>query len=190
MSIKATKFQELLGNPLNTFNFTCIIPALESVQVLVSSTTFPTELLQEFTLYFQGERVKFPSIPSNSGDWNATMPEGEFLKVHQALYNYMRSKYSQQTGQLVYWSITDKFDIEIYPRRLRGDVEGSDKMFGVRMVGCFLKGSSPVGLDNSNATSNWVWDLQFSYDYLEDVRASNVPTDAGAPAPAPTSGYY
>ena len=97
------------------------------LQIMVASTTFPSERLQEYIMYFQGERVKFPSLPTNDGVWNVTMPEGEFAKVIQSTQTEMDKNYNQDTGTLTHWSIRDKFDIEIYSRGLRGDVDGSDK---------------------------------------------------------------
>lgn len=176
MSVKATKFQELLGNPLNTFNFVVDIQAkgFSKVSLLVASTTFPSQTLQEFQLYFQGERVKFPSIPSNSGEWNCTMPEGELQKVMQAMKEYMDLVYDDKTGILTYWAVTDKFTIEIYPRQLRGDVNGSNKLYGVRLHGCYFKGRESVNLDNGNPTGNWVWNLNFSYDWMEDIKPASI----------------
>lgn len=172
MSLKASVFTSFLGNPLNTHNFTVVIPTLSDIQILVASTAFPTELLQEYVLYFQGERVKFPSIPTNSGNWQCTMPEGELAKVNNAYNEYMRKVYDQGTGALTFWSLNDKFDIEVYARGLRGTVQDANnyddnKVLGVRMKGCFLKGRTDVSLNNNAPTQNWVWILLFSYDYLE-----------------------
>lgn len=169
MSIKSAKFASLLGNPLNTHNFVVVIPSLDSIQMLVSSTSFPSEQLQEYIMYFQGERVKFPSIPTNSGEWSCTMPEGEMAKIKTAIKDLMDANYNQSTGQMTHWSLTDRFDIEVWARGLRGDVEGSDKVFGVILHGCYLKGRQDVGLDFSQPTSSWNWTLNFSYDWLEDL---------------------
>lgn len=174
MSIKSTVFTGMLGNPLNIFNFVCVIPSLSDVQMYVASTTFPSEELQEFVLHFQGERVKFPSIPTNSGVWSATMPEGELQKVYKAYRSYMSQKYNQETGQLIYWAITDKHDISIWPRRLKGDVNGSDKVFGVTLKGCFLKGRGDVSLSNSDATTTWMWNMTYSYDWIKELDATEV----------------
>jgi len=162
----------MLGNPLNTHNFQCIIPALEDVQIMVASTTFPSERLQEYVMFFQGERVKFPSIPTNDGVWNCTMPEGEFAKIMTALQREMDLNYNQDTGRLTHWSIRDKFDIEVYARGLRGDVSGSDKVFGVKLIGCFLQSRDNVNLDNSQPTANWVWNVSFSYDAIKNLEIS------------------
>jgi hypothetical protein len=172
MSIKGRTFENMLGNPLNIHNFMVTIPALDNIQMMVSSTTFPSEQLQDYVMYFQGERVKFPSIPTNSGVWNCTMPEGELAKVYQSLRAHMRLNYNQTTGKMTHWAIRDKFDIIVTARGLRGDVNGSDRIFSTTLVGCYVKGRQDVNLDNSQATTNWVWSVQFSFDAIHDETAT------------------
>lgn len=172
MSIKARKFESMLGNPLNTHNFIVIIPKLTSIQMMISATTFPSETLQVYTMFFQGERVKFPSLPTNAGTWSAAMPEGEFAKMFTALENHMATQYNQQTGIMSHWAIRDKFDIEVYARGLRGDVDGSDRVFGVRLRGAFMTGKSDVSLNFNAVTTPWEWNVQFSYDSPEMIAAT------------------
>lgn len=187
MSIKATKFQELLGNPMNTFNFMVVItdPSdnLNKVQILVNSTTFPSEELQEFTCHFMGERVKFPSIPTNNGVWNCSVVEAEAAKVFDAFVGHYSKVYNQKTGQLSHISMYDKFTVDIYGCGLNGDIsEGGDnqKKVGVRLHGAFLKGKGDVQLDNSNATGVWMWNFAFSYDWIEDIQPDNRGTRKSA----------
>lgn len=158
----------MLGNPLNTHNFIVTIPALSDIQMMVSSTTFPSEQLQEYVLFYQGERVKFPSIPTNSGTWSCTMPEGEFAKMYSAIRKHASTNYNQRTGRMTHWAIRDKMRIIVTARGLRGDVDGSDQVFSTALVGCFLRGRQDVSLSNQQATTNWVWNLTFSFDYIED----------------------
>jgi len=185
MSIKAQTFQKLLGNPLNTHNFIVEIAdpgnTLSSIQLLCSSTTYPSEQLQDFVLYFQGERVKFPSIPTNSGTWTATFPEGEYAKLAKALKDHMKKSYNQQTGKMTHWSLTDKFDIVVKARGLREASDSTSELFSVKLVGCYMKGREDVSLANNNPTENWVWTVTFSYDYLED---GDVKPYSGAPTTA------
>jgi hypothetical protein len=175
MSIKGVTFQENLGNPLNTHNFIVRFagsPQLESIQMMVSSTTFPSEVLQEYELYFQGERFKFPSLPRSDGKWSCTMPEGERAKMQKALEEHMALQYNQQTGQLLHWAVTDKFTIDVIARGLRGGADDPDsEVFGVRMIGAFMVGKGPVNLDNSAITTHWNWSVEFSYDWLENIPA-------------------
>jgi len=170
MSQKVKKLESLLGNPLNTHNFIVVIPALNDIQILVSATSFPAEQLRAYELYFQGERVKFPSLPTNSGEWNATLPEGEYARVYKAVRSLLAKNYNQQTGVMTHWALRDKFNIEIYSRGLRGDVDGSDKVFGVRLMGCFLRGMQDVSLSNQAATTAWEWQLSFSFDWIESIK--------------------
>lgn len=180
MSIKGKTFQSYLGNPLNLHNFIVEIadPAknLSAIQIMCSAATFPSERLQDFTMYFQGERVKFPSIPTNTGTWTASFPEGELAKLAIAFKSNMDLNYNQQTGKMTHWAIRDKFDIIVKARGLRGDVAGSDVVFQTKLIGCYMSGKEDVSLSNENATANWVWQVQFSFDSIED----SAPTPLGA----------
>ena len=173
MSIKGKTFQANLGNPLNTHNFIVRIADpgndLSKIQMLVTATSYPVESMQEYTMFFQGERVKFPSIPTNSGSWKCSAPEGEFAKVQTALKTHAKKNYDQVTGRMTYWAPEDKFDIEILAKGLRGDVNGSDTVFGVKLIGCFLVGKEEVSLSSEAATTPWVWGLNFSYDSIEEL---------------------
>jgi len=175
MSIKARKFESMLGNPLNIHNFIVNIPPMKDVDLLVSATTFPTERLQEYVMFFQGERVKFPSVPINDGTWTCTMPEGEYAQIIKSFNSLMHKSYNQQTGQLTFWSIRDKFDIDVFARGIRGDVGGSDRVFGVTMHGCWLQGKAPVTLNNQSVSTPWEWQVTFSFDAVEDI----TPTPLG-----------
>lgn len=175
MSIKIKTFEAMLGNPLNTHNFMVTIPAFRDIQLLVASTVFPSEHFQDYVLYFQGERVKFPTIPTNGGTWNCTMHEGELAKVYSAYKSYFVTQYSQITGKMTHWSLMDKFDIRIAARGLRGDVNGSDEVFATNLMGCYLTGRNDVTLNNQAATQSWDWVLTFSFDYIKDELPTPLP---------------
>jgi len=187
MSLKVSTFEGFLGNPLNIHNFICTIPALQAVQILVRSTVFPVESYQNYTLYFQGERVKFPSLPTNSGEWAVTMPEGELSKVWLAYTHYYRKTYNQKEGTVRFWSATDKFDITVTSRTLTGNVVGSEKLFTSILHGCFVVGPSDVTLDQASATQHWEWNIRFSYDWIE-YQATGDETEAQLETDAPTYG--
>jgi len=187
MSMKVSTFEGFLGNPLNIHNFICTIPALEAVQILVRSTVFPVESYQNYTLYFQGERVKFPSLPTNSGEWAVTMPEGELSKVWQCYTHYYRKTYNQKAGTVKFWSATDKFLVEVTSRTLTGDVKGSEKLFTSILHGCFVVGPGDVSLDQASATTHWEWNIRFSYDWIE-YKGSGDETEALREVNPPTYG--
>ena len=109
MSIKVNVFRGMLGNPLNTHNFLVNIPRLADVQVMVNATSFPTEQLQQYVSNFQGEVVRFPSIPTNSGAWSCTLPEGEYAKVYKAITREYALNYQQDTGAMTCWAVDDSF---------------------------------------------------------------------------------
>lgn len=174
MSLKVNVFRKLLGNPLNTHNFVVSIPRLQDVQMLVTSTSFPTEALRQYVLNFQGEDVRFPSIPSNSGAWSCTLPEGEYAKVYKAATREHAFNYEQNTGAMTNWSMDDLFDIEIIPRGLRAglNLKASDVPFKVVLHDCYLSGMGEVSLSASGATQSWNWTLNFAYTWVEYIAAT------------------
>lgn len=174
MSIKVNTFRGLLGNPLNTHNFLVSIPRLQDVQILVNSTTFPTETLQQYASSFQGEVVRFPSIPQNSGTWTCTLPEGEYAKVYNAITREHALNYQQDTGAMTHWSVDDFFDIEVIPRGLRAGLtlKAADVPFSVVLRGCYLSGFGEVQLSAGSPTQAWNWTLTFAYTWIEYKKAT------------------
>lgn len=69
MSIKISTFTNVISNPMNTHNFALDIPGFEDYAITVQSTTFPSEQLRTTVLYMDGEEVRYPTIPQNSGTW-------------------------------------------------------------------------------------------------------------------------
>jgi hypothetical protein len=169
MSLKVNVFRSLLGNPLNTHNFLVQIPRLQDVQMLVTSTSFPTESLRQYVLQFQGEDVRFPSIPSNNGSWSCTLPEGEYAKVYKAIVREHALNYQQDTGSLTTWSVDDLFDIVVVPRGLRAGLTLNDKdvPFSAVLHDCYMSGVGEVQLSSAGATSAWNWTLNFAYTWIE-----------------------
>ncbi len=113
MSIKTNTFRQMLGRPLNTHNFFISIPTMSDVELLVSSTTFPTEKLGSKTLFYQGEAINFPTMPQRGGDWSCTLSEGEYAKVYRSASLEYKTNFLQDLGVLNSWAFLDKFDIVV-----------------------------------------------------------------------------
>ena len=175
MSHKLSTFTSQIGHPLNTHNAIVVIPKLKDIQILATEFPFPSERMQNYTEYFQGERVKFPSLPTNGGEWQCSMPEGELMKVRDAYMALYRTMYTQDAGTFHFWSMRDKMDIEVYARTMNGDVNGSEKLFGRRLMGAFMVGPADVNLSASNATQHWLWNITFSYDWIQDIDSETSP---------------
>ena len=179
----------MLGNPLNTHNFLVKIPRLQDVEIMVTATSFPTEQLQQYVSQFQGETVRFPSIPQNSGTWSCTLPEGEYAKVYKAITREHALNYQQDTGAMTNWAVDDFFDIEVIPRGLRAGLglKENDVPFKVILRGCYLSGFGEVQLGSGQATQAWNWTLNFAYTYPEYVNATPLSyTHQLTPVEAPT----
>lgn len=184
MSLKVNTFRKMLGNPLNTHNFLVSIPRLQDVQMLVTATNFPTEALRQYVLQFQGEDVRFPSLPSNGGTWSCTLPEGEYAKVYKSIVREHALNYQQDTGALTVWTVDDLFDIEVKPRGLRAGLalKDADVPFSVVLHDCYLTGMGEVALSAGGATSAWNWTLNFAYTWIEYKAATPLSVTRTKPA--------
>lgn len=161
MSNKQAKFQEVLGNPLNTHNFVIRMPKLlGDLTILVSSTTFPTEKMRAYVLHYMGETIMYPAQPETSGQWSCKVPESESALIFKKTVSLKKLLWNQKTGIPV---PAAKTEIEVVARDM-----ADKELFSCILHGCWIIGRDPVGLNNANATSNWEWDIAFNYDWIED----------------------
>lgn len=160
MSLRQAKFAEVLGNPLNTHNFLIRSKLLEGIEILVKSTTFPTEKMRNYTLHYLGETILYPAIPESSGTWACTIPESEAAIVFKKAVYEKGLIWNQKAGLLVPGV---KTEIEVVSRDLQ-----DKELFSVILHGAWIVGKDPVSVDNSSATVNWSWNLSFNYDWIED----------------------
>jgi len=160
MSIKVSTFTSIINQPLNTHKFNVSIPELD-LSMIVESTTFPSEQLEEVQLYYQGESIKYPTIPSQSQSWSITIPEGDNGVVRRQFEELKSKFYSQKTGLLknnpwkdVVITVLDLQDKEV---------------FKVILHGVWLKGRNDVSLSADSTTTPWKWEYSFVYQWIEDV---------------------
>lgn len=168
MSLKINAFIKKLGNPLTRHNFVVRSPLLGGMEMLVSSTTFPSEQMRDVILYYLGERIKWPTIPENSGVWNANIPEGEDGQVFVALGQQKGILWNQKLGIL---QPGIKSQIEVVARTVN-DAE----VFKVVLHGCYIKGPSDIDLDYMDPTQAWRWNWTFSFDWIENIELKPGPT--------------
>lgn len=159
MSRKVQRFTQIITNPLNIHNFRVTIPMID-FDILVSSTTFPSERLRTVQLFTFGEAVRYPTIPENSGAWQVRMPEDDSGKVHRDFLALKAQMYNQQTGLLVpqLWD-----DVLVHARDLADNI-----VFSTVLHGVWFQGRNDVTIDNSNPATNWNWDYQFVFQWIED----------------------
>lgn len=165
MSIKVPQFTRIITNPLNTHNFLVYIDekdlSEDSLLLVVSSTTFPSEKMRKTNLHFQGEEIRYPAIPENSGSWSVTIPENEDGKMYKAFTKLKARTYDQKSGKIK----TRKWNTAyIIPRNLNDEVP-----FAVKLHGVWIMGHNPVNLNNSDPSSNWNFEFEFCYQWIEDV---------------------
>ena len=150
MSNKTQAFLSVLGNPQNTHNFQVTVPQLSGIEILVSSTSFPTEKLRTITMYFQGEPVRFPTIPENEGIWNCGIPESESAKVFGRFMQHRGLIYNQRTGSFL---PPVRQVIRVAARDL-----ADNECFAVKMHGAFFIQRNAVDLENNtHLSTEKVW---------------------------------
>ena len=123
------------------------------------------EKLQKVTLHFQGEEVRYPTIPKNDGVWKVKVPETDSGVIKKELDALKSKLYSQKTSIFTpkLWT-----DVNVTAR----DLEGNE-VFRVVLHGVWLVGRETVELNNSDPTKNWEWDYEFCYQWIEDSDAKN-----------------
>lgn len=165
MSVKVAQFANIITQPLNIHNFIVDIPGVD-VSILVSSTNFPSERLREITLWFQGEKVIYPSLPENDNHWKVKLPESDNGVVRRTLDSLKAKRYNQKTGIMTpdTWKT-----VTVSARDLEGNL-----VFQVLLHGAWLKGRDNVDLDNSDPSKNWNWDYEFVFQWIEDVDQNNA----------------
>lgn len=160
MSVKVNTFTELIANPQNTHNFRVSIPDI-NYSVLVESTTFPSQKLREVKLYFQGEAIKYPTLPEETTTWQVTLPEGEDAKVYKDFRDLASSLYDQKSGivHVKRWK-----DVIVSAMDMAGN-----PVMSVVLHGAWLGGRDAVTLDSSAVETPWKWVYEFHYQWIEDL---------------------
>jgi len=163
MSVKVQQFTSYITNPLNIHNFVVDIPGFD-YSIIVKSTTFPSERLREVVLHFQGEEIRYPTIPETSHTWNVAIDEDDSGIIRASMEKLKSKFYNQKTGLLVPQAWDDAI---ITARDLAGN-----PVFSCIMHGFWIKGRSDVNVNNADPTQNWAWDYQFIYQWIEDKDVS------------------
>jgi hypothetical protein len=163
MSLKVNTFASIITNPLNIHNFVVEIPEAANASIVVASTQFPSEKLQKVVLHYQGEEVRYPTIPKNDGVWKVKVPETDSGAIKKELDALKSAVYSQKTGIFTpsRWK-----DVKVTARDLEGNI-----VFSSILHGAWLVGRDPVELNNSDPSKNWEWDYEFCYQWIEDDTA-------------------
>lgn len=162
MSRKIQQFVSVITNPMNTHNFALGIPGFEAYSLVVQSTSFPTESLRQVRLYIQGEEVRYPTIPSNQGTWQFSVPETDSGEIGATLERIKARMWNQRSGAFTadpsLWR-----DVTVTARDLN-----SNESFQVILHGAWLQGRSDVQLSQQNPEANWNWQYQWVYQWIED----------------------
>lgn len=161
MSIKVNTFASIITNPLNVHNFLVTIPSSPLGSIVVSSSEFPSEKLQEVVKYYQGHQIAYPTIPKTGGSWKVTLPESDSGIIKRELDRLKNMQYDQASGIFVpnIWE-----SVAVTARDLSGR-----PVFSCAMIGCWLMGRDSVNLSNDDASKSWDWTYEFRYQWLEDI---------------------
>lgn len=161
MSRKLNTFAAVITQPLNTHNFVVTIPGANTSEIVVSSTSFPSEKLRMVKLYYQGEEIRYPTIPENSGTWDITIPESDGGVIRRELENLKGSMYDQMSGIM---DSSKWKNITVTARDLN-----DQPVFQCVLHGAWISGRDDVSLDNSDPTQAWKWKYTFHFQYIEDI---------------------
>ena len=166
MSLKVNTFASIITNPLNIHKFVVSIPDASVSSIVVASSSFPSEKLQEVVLHYQGEEIVYPTIPKQDHSWKISVPENDSGSIRRELDKLKTKMWNQQTGIFLpsTWS-----SVEVTARDL-----SENPVFKVRLIGAWLVGRDSVSLSNDDATKNWNWDYEFRYQYIIDVDSDNI----------------
>lgn len=164
MSLKLNSFAQIITQPLNIHKFVVDIPGVTTAGIVVSSTSFPSEKLRYVTLHYQGEEIRYPTIPQNDHSWRFKVPESDSGEIRRQL-DSLKSSWNQKTGILLpsLWKA-----VTVTARDLQENL-----VFKVILHGAWMIGRDNVELNNSDPTRNWEWDYEMCYQWLEDVDLSN-----------------
>lgn len=171
MSRKVNTFASIITQPLNVHNFYVDIPGVTTASIVVSAADFPSEKMRKMILHFQGEEIRYPTIPSNQGEWKIKVPENDKGEIRRQLDSLKSARWDQKSGIL---SPTKWFDPIITARDLQ-----LNPVFSCIMHGAWLVGRDQLNLSNADPTKNWEWDYEFCYQWIEDIDLNND----GSPSP-------
>lgn len=162
MSRRVDTFKSTFGSPLTVNNFRVSIPRIDDrCQMIVQSTTFPTDKLRILYVRYFGETLGYPSLPENSHSWKCTIPEDSQGRAFKELVVGRRIWYEQYTGLLL---LPTSLGFNIDVAMLAPD--GSD-LFKVKLWNAFIVGADPVQLSANGATTPFQWDIEFYFDWVQ-----------------------
>lgn len=171
MSRKIDAFRQALGNPLTVHNFVVRLAAVSdmdpNIEIIVQSTSLPSDQLQDVLLHYLGENVKFPTIPSNGGEWAVNIPDNE---QGMAFVNVLKARkmwFEPVTGKMVSMNATGK-NIEVVMRTVN-----DSEVYKVVLHNCYCKGRDTQQLNAATPTQALTYNATFSYDWVEDVGIVN-----------------
>lgn len=169
MSLKIKTFASIITQPLAIHNFYIEIPGASTTSIVVSATSFPSEKMREIKLYYQGEEIRYPTLPQNSGEWKFKVPESDSGIIRRELDEIKAKRYNQKLGTMLPYKWKD---ITVIARDLN-----QNPVFKVILHGAWLIGREDVPLDNSDPTKSWQWDYAWKYQWIEDVDLNNNPSE-------------
>lgn len=160
---------KILFKPLTTHNFTISIPDIDSeLLLLVTSTEFPADSLQEMVLSTSGEQVRYPTKASNQGSWSFSIPEYADGIVKKTVESLRSDIYNQVSGKL---NIQKFYDVVITVNDLdRSYMDSGKPAMKVVLHGCFLTKRDGVQLSSTQSAQQLSLQYTFHYQWLEDVQ--------------------
>lgn len=175
MSRKIQTFTSIITTPANTHNFTLsfeqsgplmsqsLLDEFNAISLIVQSTTMPSDTMRSTQLYMHGEEIRYPAVPTNNGTWSFRIPEGESGMVGSILGRIRRQLWDEKTGAMSA-SALQWFNIKVTANDLN-----TEAAFSTLLHGCWLVGRNEVALAQNAPETNWQWDYQVRYQWLEPL---------------------
>lgn len=159
---------DMLTKPLTTHNFTLSITGVDpNLLLLVTSTEFPSDSLQDMVLHISGEPVRYPAKASNSGTWSFSIPEYSSSAVRNTIESLRSKIYNQKSGNLQMQSLSD---VTISINDLdRSYLDSGHPIVKTILHGAYLTSHNSVNLNSTQPAEQLSWQYTFHYQWLEDI---------------------
>lgn len=175
MSNKIQTFTSIITTPQNTHNFTItfeqsgplmsqsLLDEFNAVSLIVQSASMPSDQMRSTMLYVDGEEIRYPAVPQNSGTWGFNVPEAESGLIGSLLQRLRRELWNEKTGAMSA-SALQWFNIKVTANDLN-----SQANFSTLLHGAWIVGRNDVQLAQNAPETNWKWDYQVRYQWLEPI---------------------
>lgn len=161
MSRSVDTFKSNFGRPVPISHFRVSIPGIDKcTEMMVQSTSFPTEKMRVIAMHYWGETQLYPAIPDSSHRWKCTIPENEQGRTFRDICKQQRLWYEPITGlMLIPNSIGQNITISLLDYNHK-------EITKAILVNSFIIGTDDVNLNAQSSTTALTYNVEFAYDWI------------------------